>query len=59
MGQQSTIEMRPGGPITELESIEAREIQQSLLPAGTLQGPSFEIAYRSCEETPFENVTVN
>jgi sigma-B regulation protein RsbU (phosphoserine phosphatase) len=53
MGLQTTIEMRPGAPITELESIEAREIQQSLLPAGTLQGPSFEIAYRF---SPFAGV---
>jgi phosphoserine phosphatase RsbU/P len=39
-------ETRFGGPITEFEREEARQIQHSLLPAGPLQGPSFEINYR-------------
>ena len=38
--------MRFGGPITEFEREEARQIQHSLLPAGPLEGPSFEINYR-------------
>src|SRR6202050_2052131 len=38
--------MRFGGPITEFEREEARQIQQSLLPAGPLRGTSFEITYR-------------
>jgi sigma-B regulation protein RsbU (phosphoserine phosphatase) len=39
-------EVRFGGPITEFEREEARQIQQSLLPSGPLQGSSFEITYR-------------
>jgi serine phosphatase RsbU (regulator of sigma subunit) len=39
-------EIRFGGPITEFEREEARQIQQSLLPEDSLEGPSFEIAYR-------------
>jgi serine phosphatase RsbU (regulator of sigma subunit) len=35
-----------GGPITEYEREEARQIQLSLLPSGPLAGPSYEIAYR-------------
>lgn len=35
-----------GGPITEFEREEARQIQLSLLPAGPLSAPSYEIAYR-------------
>jgi phosphoserine phosphatase RsbU/P len=35
-----------GGPITEYEREEARQIQLSLLPAGPLATSSFEIAYR-------------
>jgi hypothetical protein len=35
-----------GGPITEYEREEARQIQLSLLPAGPLAGPSYEVAYR-------------
>jgi len=33
-------------PIAEVDRDEAREIQQSLLPAGPLKGPAFEVAYR-------------
>ncbi|HUA01431.1 MAG TPA: PP2C family protein-serine/threonine phosphatase [Candidatus Aquilonibacter sp.] len=35
-----------GGPITEYEREEARQIQLSLLPAGPLAAPAYEIAYR-------------
>ena len=35
-----------GGPITEYEREEARQIQLSLLPAGTLTAASYEVAYR-------------
>lgn len=35
-----------GGPITEYEREEARQIQLSLLPAGPLAAPSHEIAFR-------------
>jgi phosphoserine phosphatase RsbU/P len=34
-----------GGPITEYEREEARQIQLSLLPAGPLSAPSYEIAF--------------
>jgi phosphoserine phosphatase RsbU/P len=42
-----------GGPITEYEREEARQIQLSLLPAGPLSGQSYEIAYRF---SPFAEV---
>jgi len=35
-----------GGPITEYEREEARQIQLSLLPAGPLAAPSHEVAFR-------------
>jgi phosphoserine phosphatase RsbU/P len=35
-----------GGPITEYEREEARQIQLGLLPACSLCGPSYEVAYR-------------
>ena len=35
-----------GGPITEYEREEARQIQLSLLPAAPLRGHSYEVAYR-------------
>jgi phosphoserine phosphatase RsbU/P len=46
MALPATADARLGTHITELESLEAREIQQSLLPGATLEGSSFEIAYR-------------
>jgi phosphoserine phosphatase RsbU/P len=42
-----------GGPITEYEREEARQIQLSLLPSGPLTGPSYEVAYRF---SPFAGV---
>jgi len=42
-----------GGPITEYEREEARQIQLSLLPAGSLTGPSYEVA---CRFSPFAGV---
>lgn len=35
-----------GGPITEYEREEAKQIQLSLLPGGPISGASYEIAYR-------------
>jgi phosphoserine phosphatase RsbU/P len=46
MALPAIVDARPATRITEVEGLEAREIQQSLLPGGTLRGHSFEIAYR-------------
>jgi phosphoserine phosphatase RsbU/P len=46
MGLTSAIDERFSGPLSRFEREEARQIQYSLLPAGPLQGSTFEIAYR-------------
>jgi len=46
MGLQSSLDERFAGPVTRFEREEARQIQYSLLPACSLEAPSFEIAYR-------------
>jgi phosphoserine phosphatase RsbU/P len=46
MGFQTAIDERFSGPLTRFEREEARQIQYSLLPTGSLVGNSFEIAYR-------------
>lgn len=46
MGLQTAIDERFSGQLTRFEREEARLIQCSLLPAGSLVGSSFEIAYR-------------
>ena len=51
---QETIEQAPPKPAWEFELDEARQIQSSLLPTGSLRGPSFEIA---CRFAPFSNVS--
>ena len=42
----TAIDERFSGQLTRFEREEARQIQYSLLPAGSLLGKSFEIAYR-------------
>jgi phosphoserine phosphatase RsbU/P len=46
MGLQTSLDERFAGPITRFEREEARQIQYSLLPACSLEAPSFQIAYR-------------
>jgi sigma-B regulation protein RsbU (phosphoserine phosphatase) len=46
MGLHTAIDERFSGPLTRFEREEARQIQYSLLPNGSLVGHSFEIAYR-------------
>jgi serine phosphatase RsbU (regulator of sigma subunit) len=46
MGLQTSLDERFAGPVTRFEREEARQIQYSLLPACSLEAPSFEIAYR-------------
>jgi len=46
MGLRSSLDERFAGPVTRFEREEARQIQHSLLPARSLEAPSFEIAYR-------------
>jgi len=46
MGLTSAIDERFSGPLTRFEREEARQIQYSLLPAGSLVGPAFEVAFR-------------
>lgn len=53
MRLQTSLDERFAGPITRFEREEARQIQLSLLPAGPLVRPSFEIAYRF---SPFAGV---
>ena len=43
----------PAREVVEIERDEARQIQQSLLPAGPLKGATFEVAYRF---SPFSDV---
>src|SRR5215469_14224625 len=45
---------KPAAKIWEAEKDEARRIQESLLPTGSLSGPSFEIA---CRFAPFSDVS--
>jgi sigma-B regulation protein RsbU (phosphoserine phosphatase) len=53
MGLQTAIDDRFSGPLTRFEREEARQIQYSLLPAGSLVGSGFEIAFRF---SPFAGV---
>jgi phosphoserine phosphatase RsbU/P len=53
MGLQTAIDERFSGPLTRFEREEARQIQYSLLPAGSLVGSNFEIAFRF---SPFAGV---
>jgi serine phosphatase RsbU (regulator of sigma subunit) len=53
MSLQSILERLPHNPIWASERDEAREIQQSLLPAAMLEGPACEVAYRF---SPFSEV---
>jgi phosphoserine phosphatase RsbU/P len=53
MGLQTAIDERFSGPLTRFEREEARQIQYSLLPAGSLVGSTFEIAFRF---SPFAGV---
>jgi sigma-B regulation protein RsbU (phosphoserine phosphatase) len=53
MGLQTVLDERFAGPITRFEREEARQIQQSLLPAGALESPALEVAYRF---SPFAGV---
>ncbi len=53
MGLQTAIDERFTGPLTRFEREEARQIQYSLLPSGSLIGSSFEIAFRF---SPFAGV---
>jgi sigma-B regulation protein RsbU (phosphoserine phosphatase) len=46
MGLTTAIDDRFSGQLTRFEREEARQIQYSLLPAGSLIGKGFEIAYR-------------
>jgi len=46
MGLTTAIDERFSGPLTRFEREEARQIQYSLLPAGSLVGSSYEIAFR-------------
>ena len=53
MSLQSILEPLPHNPIWASERDEARELQQSLLPAAMLEGPTCEVAYRF---SPFSEV---
>ena len=53
MSLQSILEPLPHNPLWANERDEARELQQSLLPAAMLEGPACEVAYRF---SPFSEV---
>jgi len=46
MGLTAAIDERFSGPLTRFEREEARQIQYSLLPSGSLIGPSYEVGFR-------------
>jgi phosphoserine phosphatase RsbU/P len=48
------IDETPAREVWEFERDEARQIQASLLPTGSLRGPNFEIA---CRFSPFTDVS--
>ncbi|HUJ32040.1 MAG TPA: PP2C family protein-serine/threonine phosphatase [Candidatus Acidoferrum sp.] len=54
MATREIIEQPVPSQVWELERDEARQIQASLLPTGSLRGPSFEIA---CRFSPFSDVS--